>query len=97
MGTLARIAPDRARRRGLPEQKRPFVLSVRETALNKIHICNVCRVADAGAIIPATLDDTAREFAYRVLAHLGPFHPSAFPWKGTGFNDLYAYTYGVSI
>ena len=48
--------------------------------------------ADAGASIfpiipafyyrPASLDDMAREFAYRVLAHLGLPQPQAFRWKG---------------
>ena len=48
--------------------------------------------ADAGATIfplipafyyrPARLDDMAREFAYRVLAHLGMAQPDAFQWKG---------------
>jgi flavin prenyltransferase len=62
------------------------VLCVRETPLNKIHIRNMYRAADAGATVfplipafyyrPATLDDMAREFAYRVLAHLGLRSPT---------------------
>jgi 4-hydroxy-3-polyprenylbenzoate decarboxylase len=50
------------------------------------------RAADAGATIfplipafyyrPTTLDDMAREFAYRVLAHLGLPQPGSFRWKG---------------
>jgi 4-hydroxy-3-polyprenylbenzoate decarboxylase len=50
------------------------------------------RAADAGATIfplipafyyhPASLDEMAREFAYRVLAHLGLPQPQAFRWKG---------------
>ena len=98
VGTLARIANgvashliDRAADVCLKE-KRPLVLCVRETPLNKIHIRNMYRAADAGATIfplipafyyrPASLDDMAREFAYRVLAHLGLSQPSAFKWKG---------------
>jgi 4-hydroxy-3-polyprenylbenzoate decarboxylase len=98
VGTLARIANgvashliERAADVGLKE-KRPLVLCVRETPLNKIHIRNMYRAADAGATIfplipafyyrPATLDDMAREFAYRVLAHLGLPQPLAFRWKG---------------
>jgi 4-hydroxy-3-polyprenylbenzoate decarboxylase len=97
VGTLARIANgvashliERAADVGLKE-KRPLVLCVRETPLNKIHIRNMYRAADAGATIfplipafyyrPATLDDMAREFAYRVLAHLGLPQPLAFRWK----------------
>ena len=98
VGTLARIANgvashliERAADVSLKE-KRPLVLCVRETPLNKIHIRNMYRAADAGATVfplipafyyrPATLDDMAREFAYRVLAHLGLPQPDAFEWKG---------------
>ncbi len=98
VGTLARIANgvaaqliERAADVSLKE-KRPLVLCVRETPLNKIHIRNMYRAADAGATIfplipafyyrPASLDEMAREFAYRVLAHLGLPQPQAFRWKG---------------
>ncbi len=98
VGTLARIANgvashliERAADVSLKE-KRPLVLCVRETPLNKIHIRNMYRAADAGATIfplipafyyrPASLDEMAREFAYRVLAHLGLPQPGAFRWKG---------------
>ena len=98
VGTLARIANgvashliERAADVCLKE-KRPLVLCVRETPLNKIHIRNLYRAADAGATIfplipafyyrPANLDDMAREFACRVLAHLGLSQPDAFHWKG---------------
>jgi len=98
VGTLARIANgvashliERAADVCLKE-KRPLVLCVRETPLNKIHIRNMYRAADAGATIfplipafyyrPTTLDEMAREFAYRVLAHLGLPQPDAYRWKG---------------
>jgi flavin prenyltransferase len=98
VGTLARIANgvashliERAADVCLKE-KRPLVLCVRETPLNKIHIRNMYRAADAGATVfplipafyyrPANLDDMAREFAYRVLAHLGLSQAEAFRWKG---------------
>jgi len=98
VGTLARIANgvashliERAADVALKE-KRPLVLCVRETPLNKIHIRNMYRAADAGATVfplipafyygPASLDEVAREFAYRVLAHLGLPQPAAFHWKG---------------
>jgi flavin prenyltransferase len=97
VGTLARIANgvaaqliERAADVSLKE-KRPLVLCVRETPLNKIHIRNMYRAADAGATIfplipafyyhPASLDEMAREFAYRVLAHLGLPQVDAFRWK----------------
>ncbi|HUJ96072.1 MAG TPA: UbiX family flavin prenyltransferase [Terriglobales bacterium] len=98
VGTLARIANgiashliERAADVSLKE-KRALVLCVRETPLNKIHIRNMYRAADAGATIfplipafyfrPGTLDAAAREFACRVLAHIGLPQPDAFRWKG---------------
>ncbi len=97
-GTLSRIANgdashliERAADVCLKE-RRPLVLCVRETPLNKIHIRNMYRAADAGATIfpviptfynlPHTLDDMAREFAFRVLAHLGLPQQDAYHWKG---------------
>jgi 4-hydroxy-3-polyprenylbenzoate decarboxylase len=98
VGTLARIANgiasnlvERAADVCLKE-KRLLVLCVRETPLNKIHIRNMYRAADAGATIfplipayyflPATLDQMAHEFACRVLAHIGLPQPDAYRWKG---------------
>ena len=98
VGTLARIANgiascliERAADVCLKE-KRPLVLCVRETPLNKIHIRNMYRAADAGATIfplipalyyrPASLDQMAQEFAARVLAHIGLPQPDAYRWKG---------------
>jgi 4-hydroxy-3-polyprenylbenzoate decarboxylase len=98
VGTLARIANgiashliERAADVCLKE-KRPLVLCVRETPLNKIHIRNMYRAADAGATIfplipayyfsPATLDQMAHEFACRVLAHIGLPQADAYKWKG---------------
>jgi flavin prenyltransferase len=97
VGTLARIANgiashliERAADVTLKE-RRPLVLCVRETPLNKIHIRNMYRAADAGATVfplipafynrPATFDTMAREFAYRVLAHIGLPQPDAYRWK----------------
>jgi 4-hydroxy-3-polyprenylbenzoate decarboxylase len=97
MGTLARIANglaikliERAADVCLKEQ-RPLILCVRETPLNKIHIRNMYRAADAGAVIfpliptfynrPASLDDMARQFASRVLAHIGLEQEDAYRWK----------------
>jgi len=97
VGTLARIANgiaaqliERAADVTLKE-RRPLVLCVRETPLSKIHIRNMYRAADAGATVfpliptfynrPTTLDDMAREFANRVLAHLGLPQPGAYRWK----------------
>src|SRR5438034_6991313 len=98
VGTLARIANgiashliERAADVCLKE-KRPLVLCVRETPLNKIHIRNMYRAADAGATIfplipayyfrPASLDQMAHEFACRVLAHVGLPQADAYQCKG---------------
>jgi len=98
MGTLARVANgtsnkliERAADVCLKE-RRPLVLCVRETPLNKIHIRNMSLAADAGATIfplipayytkPESLEAMAREFANRVLAHMGLPQPGAFRWMG---------------
>jgi flavin prenyltransferase len=96
MGTLARIAHgfagnliDRAADVCLKE-KRPLVLCVRETPLNRVHIRNIKWAAEAGATIypliptfynrPATLDEMAHQFACRVLAFVGLRQPDAYVW-----------------
>jgi 4-hydroxy-3-polyprenylbenzoate decarboxylase len=97
VGTLSRIANgdashliERAADVSLKE-KRPLVLCVRETPLNKIHIRNMYRAADAGATIfpliptfynrPSSFETLAQEFAFRVLAHIGLLQPTAYRWK----------------
>jgi len=96
VGTLARIANgiashllERAADVTLKE-RRPLVLCVRETPLNKIHIRNMSLAADAGATIfpliptfynhPSSPDAMAQEFANRVLAHIGLPQPNAYQW-----------------
>ena len=97
MGTLARIANgiaehliERAADVCLKE-KRPLVLCVRETPLNKIHIRNMYRAADAGATIfpvipalynrPNSIDEIAHQFACRVLQHIGLPQDEMYRWK----------------
>jgi len=97
MGTLARVSNglagnliERAADVCLKE-KRPLVLCVRETPLNKIHIRNMYRAADAGATVypliptfynlPQSLEEMARQFACRVLAHIGLRQEDAYRWK----------------
>jgi 4-hydroxy-3-polyprenylbenzoate decarboxylase len=98
VGTLGRIANgtssrliERAADVSLKE-RRPLVLCVRETPLNKIHIRNMSLAADAGATIfpliptfynhPSSADEMAQEFANRVLAHIGLAQQGAYRWKG---------------
>ncbi len=73
------------------KERRPVVLCVRETPFNKIHLRNMTLAADAGAtifpVIPAfynrPVDSTemARQFAYRVLAHMGLAQAGMYRWK----------------
>ena len=97
MGTLARIANGLAER--LTEraadvclkERKPLVLCVRETPLNKIHIRNMSQAADAGATIypliptfynlPDSMEQVAREFCNRVLKHIGLPQEGAYIWK----------------
>lgn len=98
MGTLAGIANgmaqnliERAADVCLKEQ-RPLVLCVRETPFNKIHLRNMSLAADAGATIfpmiptlynhPVDSTEMARQFAARVLAHIGLPQQGAYVWKG---------------
>jgi 4-hydroxy-3-polyprenylbenzoate decarboxylase len=97
MGTLAAIAHGlansliaRAADVTLKE-RRPLILCVRETPFNRIHLRNMTLAADAGATIfpcipafynhPAGVEEMARQFAYRVLAHVGLPQPGAYVWK----------------
>ncbi len=73
------------------KERRPLLLCVRETPFNKIHLRNMTLAADAGAIIfpimpsfynlPADSTEMARQFAYRVMAHIGLPQPDAYVWK----------------
>jgi flavin prenyltransferase len=96
MGTLAGIAQGLAR--NLIEraadvclkEKRPLVLCVRETPLNRIHLRNMDWAAEAGATIypliptfynrPHTIDQMAHQFACRVLAFIGLPQEDAYVW-----------------
>lgn len=97
MGTLATIANGlanslitRAADVTLKE-RRPLLLCVRETPLNRIHLRNMTLASDAGAVIfpvmpafynkPVDSTEMARQFAYRVLAHIGLPQPGAYVWK----------------
>jgi 4-hydroxy-3-polyprenylbenzoate decarboxylase len=97
MGTLAAIANGlantliaRAADVTLKE-RRPLILCVRETPFNRIHLRNMTLAAEAGAVIfpaiptfynhPADSTEMARQFVYRVLAHIGLPQPGAYGWK----------------
>ncbi|HLW55418.1 MAG TPA: UbiX family flavin prenyltransferase [Candidatus Angelobacter sp.] len=96
MGTLAGIANGLARtliERAADvclKEKRPLVLCVRETPLNRIHLRNMSWAAEAGAAIypmiptfynrPQTIEDLAHQFACRVLAFIGLPQNDAYVW-----------------
>jgi len=97
MGTLAAIAHGlansliaRAADVTLKE-RRPLILCVRETPFNRIHLRNMTLAAEAGAVIfpcipafynhPVDTAEMARQFVYRVLAHIGLPQPGAYVWK----------------
>ncbi len=97
MGTLAAIAQGlansliaRAADVTLKE-RRPLLLCVRETPFNRIHLRNMAWAAEAGAVIfpvipafynqPIDSTEMARQFVYRVLAHIGLPQPGAYVWK----------------
>ncbi len=97
-GTLGRIAAGTSE--GLVsraadvclKERRPLVLCLRETPLNRIHLENMLRVHDAGATVmpllpgfysrPATLEDLFDGFATRVLDQLGLSEHDPRRWKG---------------
>src|SRR6201984_449736 len=74
------------------KERRPLVLCLRETPLNRIHLENMLRVHDAGATImpampafyygPKKIDDLVEQFAHRVLAQLGLPQEKQYRWKG---------------
>jgi len=97
MGTLAAIAHGlansliaRAADVTLKE-RRPLILCVRETPFNRIHLRNMTLAAEAGAVIfpcipafynkPVDSTEMARQFVYRVLAHVGLPQAGAYVWK----------------
>ena len=98
MGTLAAIANGnsnnlihRAADVTLKE-RRPLVLAVRETPFNRVHIENMLRADQAGAIIcpampafyhrPQTIVDLARDYAARVASLLGLQVATMRRWEG---------------
>ena len=74
------------------KERRPLVLCLRETPLNRLHLENMLRVHDAGAIVmplmpsfyygPKSLEDLFDAFATRVLDQLGLVEEDARRWKG---------------
>ncbi|MEW6593838.1 MAG: UbiX family flavin prenyltransferase [Thermodesulfobacteriota bacterium] len=96
MGTLAAIANGLTRNLihraadVILKERRPLVLAVRETPLNRVHLANMLKADEAGAIIcppmpafyhqPENLTAMARAFAGRVAALLGFDLPDLPRW-----------------
>lgn len=74
------------------KERRPLVLCLRETPLNRIHLENMLRVHDAGAVVmpimpgyyhhPEGIGDLYESFATRVLDQLGLREADPRRWKG---------------
>src|SRR6266852_7302917 len=100
MGTLAAIAGGtsddllaRAADVVLKEGRR-LVLAIRDTPFNRIHLENMLRAQQAGAVImpaipsyyhqPRTIDDLVTQYVCRVLAQLGLPQEKMYRWTGQG-------------
>ena len=75
------------------KENRKLVLCVRETPLNRIHLENMLRAQQAGAVImpampayyhmPKTIDDLVTQYVYRVLAQIDLPQDAMFRWAGS--------------
>src|ERR1700687_3403444 len=99
MGTLAAIASgvsdDLVSRAAdvMLKEGRKLVLCVRDTPFNRIHLENMLRAQQAGAVImpavpafyhqPKTIDDLVTQYVCRVLAQIGLEQAKMYRWAGT--------------
>lgn len=98
MGTLAAIASgvsdDLVSRSAdvMLKENRKLVLCVRDTPFNRIHLENMLRAQQAGAVImpaipafyhhPQTIDDLVTQYIYRVLAQINLSQENMYRWTG---------------
>src|SRR6267143_3488422 len=98
MGTLGAIASgisdDLVARAAdvMLKEGRKLVLCVRDTPVNRIHLENMLRAQQAGAVImpavpafyhqPKTIDDLVTQFVCRVLAQIGLPQEKMYRWAG---------------
>jgi flavin prenyltransferase len=99
MGTLGAIANGisddlvgRAADVMLKEGRR-LVLCIRDTPFNRVHLLNMLRAQQAGAVImpvipafyhqPKTIDDLVTQYVCRVLAQIGLPQDKMYRWTGT--------------
>jgi flavin prenyltransferase len=74
------------------KEGRPLVLCVRDTPFNRIHLENMLRAQQAGAVImpaipsyyhhPQTIEDLVTQYVCRVLVQLGLPQNRQFAWQG---------------
>ena len=99
MGTLAAIAngisDDLVSRAAdvMLKEGRKLVLCVRDTPFNRIHLENMLRAQQAGAVImpavpafyhhPKTIDDIVTQYVCRVLAQINLPQEQMYRWAGT--------------
>jgi len=98
MGTLASIAngasDDLLARAAdvMLKEARKLVLCIRDTPFNRIHLENMLRAQQAGAVImpaipafydqPKTIDDLVTQYTCRVLAQIGLPQDRMYRWSG---------------
>jgi len=99
MGTLGAIAggisDDLVSRAAdvMLKEGRKLVLCVRDTPFNRVHLENMLRAQQAGAVImpavpafyhhPKTIDDLVTQYVCRVLAQIGLEQEKMYRWAGT--------------
>jgi 4-hydroxy-3-polyprenylbenzoate decarboxylase len=98
MGTLAAIAngtsDDLIARAAdvMLKEGRKLVLCIRDTPFNRIHLENMLRAQQAGAVVmpvipafydqPKTIDDLVTQYTCRVLAQIGLPQEKMYRWSG---------------
>jgi 4-hydroxy-3-polyprenylbenzoate decarboxylase len=98
MGTLAAIAngisDDLIARAAdvMLKESRKLVLCIRDTPFNRVHLENMLRAQQAGAVImpvipafydqPKTIDDLVTQYVCRVLAQIGLPQERMYRWAG---------------
>ena len=74
------------------KEGRKLILCVRDTPFNRIHLENMLRAEQSGAVImpavpafyhkPKTIDDLVTQYVYRVLARAGLAQERMYRWAG---------------
>jgi 4-hydroxy-3-polyprenylbenzoate decarboxylase len=74
------------------KERRPLLLCLRETPLSRVHLQNMLRAQEAGAVMmpvvpafyysPQTIDDLVEQFVCRALAQIDLPQEKQFRWEG---------------